>query len=209
MLEHRDRRAVKRDRAVAFVDLADEQVGIADQRARRRARRARRNSSSPRRSSPSGCDRHAWRIQPIMPVTVDLPEVPPTATLVAAALSSSASSCGRVRWGRPSSLRADDVGNGRFDRRRGDQRHARREAAAVLREEGDAHALRDNRTWRASRPASSARSDPATVAAAGADDAGEGQHPAAADAAEEGAGRGHGRPPYCGRGEVCNGSSAP
>ena len=44
----------------------------------------------------------AWRIQPIIPVTVDLPLVPPTATLRCAALSNWARNCGRVMWGRPS-----------------------------------------------------------------------------------------------------------
>ena len=39
-----------------------------------------------------------------MPVTVDLPLVPPTATLRCAAFSSLARNCGRVRWGRPSSF---------------------------------------------------------------------------------------------------------
>ena len=39
-----------------------------------------------------------------MPVTVDLPLVPPTAMLVAAAFRSSASSSGRALRGRPSSF---------------------------------------------------------------------------------------------------------
>ena len=45
----------------------------------------------------------AWRIQPIIPVTVDLPLVPPTATLLCAALSNCANSCGRVTRSSPSS----------------------------------------------------------------------------------------------------------
>src|SRR5829696_3628271 len=45
----------------------------------------------------------ACRIQPIMPVTVDFPLVPPTATLRCASFSSWARNCGRVRCVRPSS----------------------------------------------------------------------------------------------------------
>ena len=66
----------------------------------------------------------AWRIQPIMPVTVDLPLVPPTATLVCAALSSLASSCGPGQVGKAQLLGANDVGDGVLDRGGGDQRHA-------------------------------------------------------------------------------------
>ena len=104
VVEHRDLRPVERDRAVAFVDLADEDVAAADQRAGERRIGAERNSSSPRRSSPSGRGPVAWRIQPIMPVTVDLPLVPPTAMPIGAALNSSASSSARLIRSRPSAF---------------------------------------------------------------------------------------------------------
>jgi hypothetical protein len=45
----------------------------------------------------------AWRIHPIIPVTVDLPLVPPTATLRCASLSNFARNSGRVKWARRSS----------------------------------------------------------------------------------------------------------
>ena len=82
-----------------------------------------------------------------MPVTVDLPLVPPTAMLLCAALSSLASSCGRVRCVEAELAGADDVGDGLLDRRRGDQGHALGEAGAVLREQGRCRASADNRTW--------------------------------------------------------------
>jgi hypothetical protein len=50
-------------------------------------------------SRPARC-----MIQPSMPVTVDLPLVPPTAMPVGAALNSVASSSARVMRGQPSSL---------------------------------------------------------------------------------------------------------
>ena len=77
-----------------------------------------------------------------MPVTVDLPLVPPTATLRCAALSSCARSCGPGEVGKAELAGADDVGNGLLDRRRGDQGHALGEAAAVLRERADSERLR-------------------------------------------------------------------
>ena len=88
-------RPVERDRAVAFVDLADEQLALADQG----AGEGRIGVTKFFITAPFitvGSRWQAWRIQPIMPVTVDLPLVPPTATLRCAALNSSASNSGRV-----------------------------------------------------------------------------------------------------------------
>ena len=85
--QHRDLGPVEDDRPVAFVDLADEQLGVADQGAGERRRGGdeilHHCAVHDRRLAVA-----AWRIQPIIPVTVDLPLVPPTATLRWAALSS-------------------------------------------------------------------------------------------------------------------------
>ena len=89
----------------------------------------------------------AWRIQPIMPVTVDLPLVPPTATLRCAALSNWARSCGPGEVGKAELARADDVGDAVLDRARRDQGHALGEARAVLREQARYRASGGNRTW--------------------------------------------------------------
>ena len=49
--------------------------------------------------------RPAWvMIQPVMPVTVDLPEVPPMAIPKGAALNNVARSCARLMRGQPSSF---------------------------------------------------------------------------------------------------------
>ena len=114
---------VERDRAVALVDLADEDV------AARRPRALANGASAVTKffitapfmtvgSRPASC-----RIQPIMPVTVDLPLVPPTAMPRGAALNSCGEQLGaRLILAQPTRARRDDVGHGVLDRRRGDQR---------------------------------------------------------------------------------------
>ena len=79
--QHRDLGPVERDRAVALVDLADEQLGVADQRAGERAPTGVTKFFITAPFITVGWRWQAWRIQPIIPVTVDLPLVPPTATL--------------------------------------------------------------------------------------------------------------------------------
>ena len=119
-----------------------------------------------------------------MPVTVDLPEVPPTATLFCAALSNWARSCGARDPLEPEFGGADNVGDGRLDRRRGDQGHAVGKAAAILRMERDAEAAEIIELGR--QPPGVERAvgpgDPGTPRA---QDRGERQHAAAADAAEK------------------------
>ena len=85
---------VERDRAVALVDLADEDIAVADDGAGER--RVGRDEVLHHRAVHDGRDRGParCRIQPIMPVVVDLPLVPATPMLRRAALNSSASSCG-------------------------------------------------------------------------------------------------------------------
>ena len=72
-------------------------------------------------SRPASC-----RIQPIMPVVVDLPLVPPTAMLCGAALNSWASSSARRITGTPRRRAALHVGHGLLDRGGGHQDLLRR-----------------------------------------------------------------------------------
>ena len=119
-----------------------------------------------------------------MPVTVDLPLVPPTATLRCAALSSLARNCGRVRCVRPSSLARTTSGTVGLDRGGGDQGHALLQARSVLREQLDAERAQIVELVRRA-PGVERAVRARDLGAAGADDGGERQHAAAADAAEE------------------------
>ncbi len=89
VVEHRDVRLVVGNRAVALVDLADEHVARADDRARERASGVTKFFMTAPFITVGSCPA-CLRIQPIMPVVVDLPLVPPTAMPRGLALNSSA-----------------------------------------------------------------------------------------------------------------------
>jgi hypothetical protein len=81
--DHRDARLVERDRAVAFVDFADEHVAASDQGACEGGIGSDEILHH-RSVHDRGIAARAWRIQPIIPVVVDLPLVPPQAIAVRA-----------------------------------------------------------------------------------------------------------------------------
>ena len=180
--EHRDRRAVKRDRSVALVDLAHEQVGIADQR--RGKGRLRRNeilhhrAVHHRRALAGGIEHPA--------------DHPGDGRLARGAADRDADRRGVEQLseelragevGQAELARADDIEDGRFDRRRGDQRRALAQTAAILREQFNAEPFQIVEFGRKSagveRPVRTGH-----VGAGRAHDRGERQHPAPADAAE-------------------------
>ena len=120
-----------------------------------------------------------------MPVTVDLPLVPPTAIPVSAALNRRASSSARVIRSSAEAAGGLDVGHGLLDRGRGDEDLVRTgQAAAVLREKRDAAAAQ--KVELGGGPALVERAVGAgDLGALAVDDRGQRQHAAAADAAEE------------------------
>ncbi len=107
----------------------------------------------------------AFRIQPIMPVVVDLPLVPATPMLEGAALNSSASSAPRGDQRAAQPPCGLDVRHRLLDRGRGDDDLRRvDDAAAVLREQRDAAGAQEVEFRRPCGPGRRARSEPATAA---------------------------------------------
>ena len=165
VVEHRDRRPVARDRAVALVHLADEDVAVADQRAgegrvgrdeilHHRAVHHRRvaaggvqdpadHAGDGRLAAGAGdADRQRRGVEQLgeqFGAGQPRGSRARRAATMSGTVSSTAAEATTI-WS------ADD------------------DAAAVLREQRDAAARAGSRTWPAARPWSSARSEPATVA---------------------------------------------
>ena len=161
--QHRDFRLVEGDRAVAFVDLADEQFGVADQGARER--RGGRHEILHHRAV------HHRRLA--VAGVEDPADHPGDGRLAAGAADGDAAL--RVVEQFREELRAgqmveaklagaDDVGHGLLDRRGGDQGHARPAGPIRPAGTGRCRASADRRTWTRRGPASSERSEPATLA---------------------------------------------